>query len=114
MNKVVIYASRYGISQYYANEISTRLNIPIYSSEALPDSLAEKSNLKLKNIFCLTGKLQLNKLTFRHKLLINALYKSSKKKDISQLTENEKDIILSYEDTQRINLSKLDIILSEL
>ncbi|MFL2072918.1 flavodoxin domain-containing protein [Marinilactibacillus psychrotolerans] len=39
MNKVVVYASRYGTSKQYAHEIGKKKNIPVYSSKDFPNNL---------------------------------------------------------------------------
>ncbi|WP_222591724.1 hypothetical protein, partial [Marinilactibacillus psychrotolerans] len=64
--------------------------------------------------YYLSGKLDIKNLSFKHKFLINLLYKNAKKKDLIELTKNELDIINAYEQTSDFRLSKLEKLMSEL
>ncbi|EHT4849322.1 DNA-directed RNA polymerase I, partial [Listeria monocytogenes] len=48
------------------------------------------------------------------KMLVNALYKSAKRKKESDLNDNERDIVRAYEDDSQIDLNQLDGILDKL
>ncbi|CUL06987.1 hypothetical protein DYZ32_01987 [Listeria monocytogenes] len=71
----------------------------------------QKTNFLLKDIFCLKGRLDTQQLLLKHKMLVNALYKSAKRKKESDLNDNERDIVRAYEDDSQIDLNKLDGIL---
>lgn len=62
----------------------------------------------------MSGKFDIKNLSFKHKFLINLLYKNAKKKDLIELTKNELDIINAYEQTSDFRLSKLEKLMSEL
>ncbi|EAG3436469.1 DNA-directed RNA polymerase I, partial [Listeria monocytogenes] len=53
-------------------------------------------------------------LRLKHKILVNALYKSAKRKKESDLNDNERDIVRAYEDDSQIDLNKLDGVLDRL
>lgn len=74
----------------------------------------QKTNFLLKDIFCLKGKLDTQQLRLKHKMLVNALYKSAKRKKESDLNDNERDIVRAYEDDSQIDLNQLDGILDRL
>lgn len=74
----------------------------------------QKTNFLLKDIFCLKGKLDTQQLRLKHKILVNALYKSAKRKKESDLNDNERDIVRAYEDDSQIDLNKLDGVLDRL
>ncbi|EAC3168446.1 DNA-directed RNA polymerase I, partial [Listeria monocytogenes] len=57
------------------------------------------------------GRLDTQQLRLKHKMLVNALYKSAKRKKESDLNDNERDIVRAYEDDSQIDLNKLDGIL---
>ncbi|HBL8291791.1 TPA: DNA-directed RNA polymerase I, partial [Listeria monocytogenes] len=67
-----------------------------------------------KDIFCLKGKLDTQQLRMKHKILVNALYKSAKRKKESDLNDNERDIVRAYEGDSQIDLNKLDGVLDRL
>ncbi|MFL2124338.1 flavodoxin domain-containing protein [Marinilactibacillus psychrotolerans] len=99
------------------------ISVGIYSPENLKTyylidkktkSSIEKTNLILKKVYYLSGKLDIKNLSFKHKFLINLLYKNAKKKDLIELTKNELDIINAYEQTSDFRLSKLEKLMSEL
>ncbi|GEQ34036.1 hypothetical protein B795N_19180 [Marinilactibacillus psychrotolerans] len=65
------------------------ISVGIYSPENLKTyylidkktkSSIEKTNLILKKVYYLSGKLDIKNLSFKHKFLINLLYKNAKKK----------------------------------
>ncbi|MBC1472324.1 flavodoxin domain-containing protein [Listeria seeligeri] len=74
----------------------------------------QKTNFLLEDIFYLQGKLEVKQLRFKDKILVNTLYKSSKKKSANELNENEMDIIEAYEANSELELSKLDSILEKI
>ncbi|MBC1954991.1 flavodoxin domain-containing protein [Listeria welshimeri] len=74
----------------------------------------QKTNFLLKDIFYLKGKLDTQHLRFKHKILINTLYKSAKRKKECDLNENERDIVLAYEDDSQIDFNELNGILNSL
>ncbi|WP_271005695.1 flavodoxin domain-containing protein [Listeria seeligeri] len=74
----------------------------------------QKANFLLEDIFYLQGRLDLEQLRFKDKILVNALYKGSKKKSTSELNENEMDIIEAYESSSELDLSELDSILEKI
>lgn len=74
----------------------------------------QKANFLLEDIFYLQGRLDLEQLRFKDKILVNALYKGSKKKSTSELNENEMDIIEAYEANSELDLSELDSILEKI
>lgn len=82
--------------------------------EALVKRNVKKTNFNLGKIYCLSGHIDVKRLSFTHKLLVNALYKKAKKQAISKLNEDEMDIIKSYENDTPFDLRKLDNILEEL
>ncbi|EAD3376881.1 DNA-directed RNA polymerase I, partial [Listeria monocytogenes] len=53
-------------------------------------------------------------LRMKHKILVNALYKSAKRKKESDLNDNERDIVRAYEGDSQIDLNKLDGVLDRL
>ncbi|MBM7109731.1 flavodoxin domain-containing protein [Brevibacillus laterosporus] len=77
-------------------------------------NMLEKSMLELKMIHHLYGKLEIEKLSFVHKLLIQTLYRKAKKSSLEQLSENEKDIIKAIEQKRELDYYQLDKILESL
>jgi menaquinone-dependent protoporphyrinogen IX oxidase len=65
-------------------------------SKLVRDTL-KGSNFKIQSIYHLYGKLEVDKLSFMHKMLIKALYRKAKKEPINQLSDNDRDIVEAYE-----------------
>lgn len=88
-----------------------------YNIKKLVSEMLQKSNFKLQSIYHLNGKLEVDKLSFMHKLLIKALYRKAKKSPIDQLSDNDRDIVAAYEQTGKldsIDSTQLDKVLVNL
>jgi hypothetical protein len=59
----------------------------------------------LQSIYHLNGKLEVDKLSFMHKMLIKALYRKAKKSPFDQLSDNDRDIVAAYEQTNKLESS---------
>lgn len=76
-----------------------------------------KSNSKLQSIYHLNGKLEVDKLSFMHKMLIKALYRKAKKSPADQLSDNDRDIVAACEQSNKLDSSdsaQLDKVLANL
>lgn len=74
-------------------------------SKLVSDRL-KSSNFKIQSIYHLHGKLEVDKLSFMHKMLIKALYRKAKKEPIHQISDNDRDIVEAYE--QETKLDSMD------
>lgn len=69
--------------------------------KTLVSDMLKKSNIKLQAIYHLHGKLEVDQLSFMHKMLIKALYHKAKKSPVDQLNDNDKDIVEAYEQNNK-------------
>lgn len=100
------------VGVYNPNRENNTSNINKLVSEML-----KKSKFKLQSIYHLHGKLEVDKLSFMHKMLIKALYRKAKKSPVDQLSDNDKDIVEAYEQAGKldsIDSTQLDKVLVKL
>lgn len=88
------------VGVYNPNRENNTSNINKLVSEML-----KKSKFKLQAIHHLHGKLKVDKLSFMHKMLIKALYRKAKKSPADQLSDNDRDIVAAYEQTNKLDSS---------